>query len=78
MNKKQHGLDELLRGGLIALVTASFLASGAAVAQDDEDEVVDEITVTGTQIKGANISDALAVSVFSSEDIEIMGIESGD
>ena len=81
MNNKRHGLDELLRAGLAALAAVSFLASGLAFAQedgDDEDEVVDEITVTGTQIKGAKISDALAVSVFSSEDIEIMGIESGD
>jgi len=54
------------------------LSSGITLAQEDEDEVVDEITVTGTQIKGAKISDALAVSVFSAEDIEIMGIESGD
>ena len=81
MNNKRHGLDDLLRAGLAALAAVSFLGSGLAFAQeaeDDEDEVVDEITVTGTQIKGANISDALAVSVFSAEDIEIMGIESGD
>jgi len=58
---------------------AMLAVSGPALAQDDEEEeVVDEITVTGTQIKGARISDALAVSVISSEDIEILGIESGD
>lgn len=56
------------------------LGSGAAMAQDEEEDeaAVDEITVTGSQIKGAKISDALAVSVFSSEDIEIVGLESGD
>ena len=81
MNKKRHGLDDLLRATLAALAAVSVLGSGLAFAQEDEEdekEVVDEITVTGTQIKGAKISDALAVSVFSSEDIEIMGIESGD
>lgn len=69
---------DLLRTGLLSATTVLFLSSGITLAQEDEDEVVDEITVTGTQIKGAKISDALAVSVFSSEDIEIMGIESGD
>jgi len=57
------------------------LASGNAIAQsedDADDQLLDEITVTGTQIKGARISDALAVSVISSEDIEILGVESGD
>lgn len=61
------------------MATFLLLGSGLAVAQEDgEEETVDEITVTGTQIKGAKISDALAVSVISSEDIEILGIESGD
>jgi outer membrane receptor protein involved in Fe transport len=55
-----------------------MLATGAALAQDDDEEAFDEITVTGTQIKGAKISDALAVSVVSAEDIEILGVESGD
>jgi outer membrane receptor protein involved in Fe transport len=63
-----------------ASATALLMASGSAQAQaeEDDEDVVDEITVTGTQIKGARISDALAVSVFSSEDIEILGIDSGE
>ena len=70
------------RQRLFAL-SALLLALGStnAIAQSENDadeELVDEITVTGTQIKGARISDALAVSVFSSEDIEILGIESGE
>ncbi|MEM7430674.1 MAG: TonB-dependent receptor [Pseudomonadota bacterium] len=67
------------RWSLIPCAACLFLW-GNAIAQDDEqeDETVDEITVTGTQIRGAAISDALAVSVVSSEDIEILGIESGD
>ena len=78
MNNKQYGFDGWLRASLLPAATVLLLGSGLAIAQEEEEEVVDEITVTGTQIKGANISDALAVSVFSAEDIEIMGIESGD
>jgi len=64
---------------LISVSILSLLAAGQARAQDAaEDESIEEITVTGTQIKGAAITDALAVSVISSEDIEILGVESGD
>ena len=49
-----------------------------ASAQDDDDEALEEITVTGTQIKGAAINEALAISVFSEEDIEYLGVESGE
>jgi outer membrane receptor protein involved in Fe transport len=62
---------------LASILVLPFVA-GNALAQEEDDEVLDEITVTGTQIKGAAISDALAVSVFDAEDIEILGVESGD
>ena len=52
-------------------------APGAAEAQEDE-ESIEEITVTGSQIRGAAINDALAVSVFSSEDVDILGVAGGD
>ncbi len=42
------------------------------------DEIIEEIVVTGTQIKGANISDVLPVSVVDADDIEALGIDSGD
>jgi len=58
-----------------ALVLALY--SGAASAQEDDDQI-EEITVTGSQIKGARISDALAVSVVEAVEIEAMGISSGD
>ncbi|MDX1515461.1 MAG: TonB-dependent receptor [Woeseiaceae bacterium] len=74
-----------------AVLFAFALSAPITLAQDDEDDyqddesefqreddVVDEITVTGSQIKGAHISDALAVSVISAENIEIIGVESGD
>ena len=44
----------------------------------EEDILLEEVVVTGTQIKGAAISEALAVSVFAEQDIEMMGISSGD
>ncbi len=57
-----------------------MFCSGQAIAQDDADDKkpIEEITVTGTQIKGAKISDALAVSVIQAVEIEAMGISSGD
>ncbi|MGB7452985.1 MAG: STN domain-containing protein, partial [Lysobacterales bacterium] len=48
-----------------------------AAAETDE-EILEEVVVTGTQIKGAAISEALSVSVISSVDIESFGISSGD
>ena len=65
------------RIGVLASV-AMALASGAAVAQEEEDDAIDEITVTGTQIRGAAINDALAVSVFNAEDVEALGVAGGD
>jgi len=62
-----------------ATAAALLMASGIASAQaEDEHEPLEEITVTGTQIKGARISGALAVSVFSAEDVELIGVDSGD
>jgi outer membrane receptor protein involved in Fe transport len=46
--------------------------------QGDEEGVLEEVIVVGTQIKGAAISEALAVSVFSADDIESLGVSSGD
>ena len=43
-----------------------------------EQGAIEEVVVTGTHIKGAQISDALAVSVITAEDIEVLGIDSGD
>ena len=48
-----------------------------ATVETDE-EVLEEVIVTGSQIKGAAINNALSVSVISATDIEAMGLESGD
>ncbi len=73
-----------LKGGSRLSVIAAACAfaltvgPGAAMAQDGEDEEIEEIVVVGSQIRGANITDALAVTVLSAEEIEIMGVDSGD
>ena len=59
----------------VSVVALPFMA-GTVLAQDDEG--IEEIVVTGTQIRGAKISDALAVSVISSQEIGELGIDSGD
>jgi len=51
------------------------------VAQDSDessDSEVEEVVVVGSQIKGAKITGALPVTVITSEDIEGLGVESGD
>ena len=55
-------------------------ATRLAQAEDDrtDEQVLEEVVVTGTQIKGAKISEALSVSVISSGDIEAYGLNSGD
>jgi outer membrane receptor protein involved in Fe transport len=58
-----------------ARVTVLAQADQAAA---DEAEVIEEVVVTGTQIKGAAISEALAISVVDAQEIEAMGVSSGD
>ena len=51
------------------------------VAQDSDDSnesEVEEVVVVGSQIKGAKITGALPVTVITSEDIESLGVESGE
>ena len=71
---------QILRGfdGRTALpisLLIAFSCSSVVLAQEEE---IEEITVTGTQIRGAQISDALPVSVVNSGDIEALGLDSGD
>jgi len=71
------------RGRLSSLLVSVLVlpfAAGTALAQDEEadDEPIEEIVTVGSQIKGANIRDALAVSVMTAQDIEGLGVDSGD
>ena len=57
----------------IFVLTSLFFSFSALFA----DEEVEEIVVTGSQIKGAQITGALPVTVLTSEDIEAIGPEDG-
>jgi outer membrane receptor for ferrienterochelin and colicin len=65
---------------LLASVIALPFVVGTALAQDDieDEEQIEEIVTVGSQIKGANIRDALAVTVVSAQDIAEIGVDSGD
>jgi len=56
------------------VVLALFLTPFSVFSADE----VEEVVVTGSQIKGAKITGALPVSVISSADIEAIGVDSGD
>ena len=57
---------------------ALSLAATATEAQNEtEDDDIEEVVVTGTQIKGADIADSLAVSVLDAADIEALGFDDG-
>ncbi len=76
----------------IAGILIFTLSSGGAFAQEDSGSAqqpaaseqqtpareIEEVIVTGSQIRGASISEALPVSVIDAADIEALGIDSGD
>ena len=65
-----------LRACALALVIGGGAISAPVLGQDDQS--MEEIVVVGTQIRGASISDALAVSVLAADVIETLGVDSGD
>ena len=60
---------------ILKLALLSLLLSPLAIFSADE---VEEVVVTGSQIKGAKITGALPVSILSNADIEAIGVDSGD
>ena len=72
----------------LTLMVVSFLFVPLAFAQTNTDQAdtdadqeagdIEEVVVTGSQIKGAAISDALSVSVIDAQTIDVIGIQSGD
>ena len=56
------------------LISITLLVPFTALFADEE---VEEVVVTGSQIKGAQITGALPVTVLTSEDIEAIGPEDG-
>lgn len=64
---------------LTIAVSAVIAASlNPAFAQEQTEEVYEEVLVTGSQIKGADIEGALPVSVMNSDDIDLTGAATGD
>lgn len=57
------------------LLSAMILPASLGYAQQDR---VDEIVVTGSHIRGAQITEALPVTVLNSVDIDALGVNSGD
>ena len=68
--------DRSLRFTRAPLGVAIAVLATASFAQNEGP--LEEVVVVGSQIKGASISEALAVSVVDAEAIEAMGIDSGD
>jgi len=60
---------------ILKLALLSLMFSPLAIFSADE---VEEVVVTGSQIKGAKITGALPVSILSNDDIEAIGVDSGD
>ncbi|MBV1908391.1 MAG: TonB-dependent receptor [Kangiellaceae bacterium] len=56
------------------------LPTAAQEARDDEisRKKGEEIVIVGSQIRGAAVQDALAVTIITADDIEALGIDSGD
>ena len=64
---------------LYITVMVAFLATLASTVYSADDEsAVEEVVVTGSQIKGAKITGALPVSVITGLDIEAIAADSGD
>ena len=59
------------------LATLLTVSSSIALTADDESDV-EEVVLTGSQIKGAKITGALPVSVVTGLDIEAIGADSGE
>ncbi len=46
-------------------------------AEDEEEETIEEMVVVGSQMKGADVTGILPVSVFESDDIDVLGFLQG-
>ena len=62
---------------LVSLALIPFVNNVLAQENTNQDEL-EEVVVIGSQLKGASITGALPVTVISSEDIEALGVDSGD
>ena len=74
--------DQAFRAVPAAWLCTLVLGAPFAFAQEEEqageDDVIEEIVVTGSQIRGADIGGMLPVTVLTAEEIEFLGADSGD
>lgn len=63
---------------LLSLALASTALQVTAQENESSEEEVEKISVVGSHIRGGQVSEALAVSVFGAEDIAELGVDSGD
>ena len=56
----------------------SFVGLASTLVLGQEDGALEEVIVVGSQIKGAAINTALPVSVITSDDIDALGLDSGE
>lgn len=69
-----------IRPKFAASIVLLLVVAGPVHAQSEteaDDDAIEEVVVTGTQIRGMRIADALAVSVLDVEDIEALGFDDG-
>ena len=60
------------------LIFPLVITSYAFAQEADTASEVEEVIVVGSQIKGAKITGALPVSIISADDMDALGIDSGD
>ncbi len=62
------------------IVLAASMTSGATLHAQEKnpEEGVEKIAIVGSHIRGGQVAEALAVSVFDAQDIAELGIDSGD
>ncbi|MYD44407.1 MAG: TonB-dependent receptor [Gammaproteobacteria bacterium] len=79
MNKPST-LTSILSSVLSGALMASFLSLSVFAQEEEvtEEEVIEEVVVTGTQIRGADVSGLLPVTVIDGDDVDAMGVDSGD
>ena len=61
----------------IVFITA-FLLPYQVIAQDEKEGKIEEVTVTGTHIKGADVTGILPITTLSEDTIENLGVGNGD
>jgi outer membrane receptor protein involved in Fe transport len=86
--REQSGAVEMKKRSLFTLTLAIQAALFAPLAlaqtdndqaaEDEEETVLEEVVVVGSQMRGAAISEALAVSVLNEAEIEATGVASVD